>query len=471
MLKQEYPPTQVQPQSSATRDDGHWQPPHFDYAALDKVDAEAGSILIALANQEPLKTTAIDDDHDTVMVNNKPNDHNNSNNNNSHSSMSINNLLGGGGGGGGSSALTPQQQRHSNDNDASNKPSDPVTTSDPIMLLAAAAAAIDGRPGTNGTHAPSSNTAYTSTSERRLGDSGYGYYSQYYSSSYPKTKQQQYSYHGYYDDIRARRDRRMASPPDGYEQRRRESAPVNRHRPERGTNVFSYQYISMKQNPRIKRNAMHAYITYMIYTDMTHQDRMRTKLDGGHARKVNSEEYDAWATRKPSEGRIEASTLGASTYHRRGSGSVAPPPPPPTAHGGMVHAAPGEPPQPKSWYTSTGSGAQPPPPPPPTTATTTTTTPTAAAAAATTTTATSTATPSHYRLPPSPSTPHQPTSSRQSSPSQHNGNSNAIMMGRPLTAFLRDGPSDRPLPPPFSSTATATAATVSGAGNGRSSIL
>lgn len=55
MLKQEYPPTQVQPQSSATRDDGHWQPPHFDYAALDKVDAEAGSILIALANQEPLK--------------------------------------------------------------------------------------------------------------------------------------------------------------------------------------------------------------------------------------------------------------------------------------------------------------------------------------------------------------------------------------------------------------------------------
>ncbi|KAI8977216.1 hypothetical protein BDF20DRAFT_551950 [Mycotypha africana] len=31
---------------------------------------------------------------------------------------------------------------------------------------------------------------------------------------------------------------------------------------------FSYQYLSM-QNPRIKRNAMHAYITYMIYTDMT----------------------------------------------------------------------------------------------------------------------------------------------------------------------------------------------------------
>ncbi|KAI9018087.1 hypothetical protein CLU79DRAFT_301268 [Phycomyces nitens] len=26
-----------------------------------------------------------------------------------------------------------------------------------------------------------------------------------------------------------------------------------------------------KENPSIKRNAMHAYITYMIYTDMTHE--------------------------------------------------------------------------------------------------------------------------------------------------------------------------------------------------------
>ena len=51
MLKQEYPPTKVQPQPSATRDDGatrHNRP--LDY---DKIDAEAGSILIALANQEP----------------------------------------------------------------------------------------------------------------------------------------------------------------------------------------------------------------------------------------------------------------------------------------------------------------------------------------------------------------------------------------------------------------------------------
>lgn len=27
-----------------------------------------------------------------------------------------------------------------------------------------------------------------------------------------------------------------------------------------------------KENPRIKRNAMHAYITYMIYTNMSHEN-------------------------------------------------------------------------------------------------------------------------------------------------------------------------------------------------------
>lgn len=27
----------------------------------------------------------------------------------------------------------------------------------------------------------------------------------------------------------------------------------------------------MKQNPKIKRNAMHAYITYMIYADLSHK--------------------------------------------------------------------------------------------------------------------------------------------------------------------------------------------------------
>lgn len=36
------------------------------------------------------------------------------------------------------------------------------------------------------------------------------------------------------------------------------------------SNVFSHQYLSMKQNPKIKRNAMHAYITYMIYADSSH---------------------------------------------------------------------------------------------------------------------------------------------------------------------------------------------------------
>ncbi|GAB5593052.1 hypothetical protein Unana1_07952 [Umbelopsis nana] len=37
------------------------------------------------------------------------------------------------------------------------------------------------------------------------------------------------------------------------------------------SNIFSHQYLSMKQNPKIKRNAMHAYITYMIYADLSHK--------------------------------------------------------------------------------------------------------------------------------------------------------------------------------------------------------
>ncbi|CAO3637094.1 unnamed protein product [Cunninghamella blakesleeana] len=35
---------------------------------------------------------------------------------------------------------------------------------------------------------------------------------------------------------------------------------------------YALQYFSMKHNPKIKRNAMHAYITYMIYTDLAAND-------------------------------------------------------------------------------------------------------------------------------------------------------------------------------------------------------
>ncbi|KAI7863791.1 hypothetical protein BDF14DRAFT_1733361 [Spinellus fusiger] len=46
------------------------------------------------------------------------------------------------------------------------------------------------------------------------------------------------------------------------------AAAAEARNPRTDTNSFSWQYLSMKQNPKIKRNAMHAYITYMIYTDM-----------------------------------------------------------------------------------------------------------------------------------------------------------------------------------------------------------
>ncbi|CAO3695241.1 unnamed protein product [Rhizopus stolonifer] len=42
--------------------------------------------------------------------------------------------------------------------------------------------------------------------------------------------------------------------------------------------AFSWQYLSMKQNPRIKRNAMHAYITYMIYTDKANEQNTNEKI-------------------------------------------------------------------------------------------------------------------------------------------------------------------------------------------------
>ncbi|KAI8577988.1 hypothetical protein K450DRAFT_249387 [Umbelopsis ramanniana AG] len=55
------------------------------------------------------------------------------------------------------------------------------------------------------------------------------------------------------------------------------------------SNVFSHQYLSMKQNPKIKRNAMHAYITYMIYADSSHngnQTAVSTMKDGKSSNNV-----------------------------------------------------------------------------------------------------------------------------------------------------------------------------------------
>ncbi|KAI9266370.1 hypothetical protein EDC94DRAFT_36113 [Helicostylum pulchrum] len=44
---------------------------------------------------------------------------------------------------------------------------------------------------------------------------------------------------------------------------------------ESNNNSFSMQYHSMKQNPKVKQNALHTYITYMIYNDMTHGNTRR----------------------------------------------------------------------------------------------------------------------------------------------------------------------------------------------------
>ncbi|KAL4207944.1 hypothetical protein AB4K20DRAFT_1913829 [Rhizopus microsporus] len=52
--------------------------------------------------------------------------------------------------------------------------------------------------------------------------------------------------------------------------------------------TFSWQYLSMKQNPRIKRNAMHAYITYMIYTDMANEQRTKQNHKSNSTNSSNS---------------------------------------------------------------------------------------------------------------------------------------------------------------------------------------
>ncbi|KAI8148764.1 hypothetical protein BJV82DRAFT_574107 [Fennellomyces sp. T-0311] len=244
MLKQEYPPTKVQPQPSATRDDGATRLNRaLDY---DKIDAEAGSILIALANQEPQRlksedakrdnNRSTDGDGDVVMTSsNQKSGQNGSDmqsvvsggNQSSSSSMSISSLLGGG-----------------NDGQRAEQ--------DPIMMLAAAAAAIDGRSD------ESAGLYSVERPEKRSTGASYGYYSQHYTqpaerpngTQYHKAKSRGYYYEKDVDDTHSRTQRHHQPPPaslaTGRASRYHSSDPANQAgaRPE-GTNAFSYQYMSM----------------------------------------------------------------------------------------------------------------------------------------------------------------------------------------------------------------------------------
>ncbi|KAI8063523.1 hypothetical protein BC940DRAFT_307419 [Gongronella butleri] len=126
-------------------------------------------------------------------------------------------------------------------------------------------------------------------------------------------------------------------------------------------NKFSYQYHSMKQNPKIKRNAMHAYITYMIYSDLAANDKKRKPAF------VES--------RTP----LPASTNGMHALNAASTVQTAAPPPPTHAqmHAGSVpspskrlkdqHHAPAPPhvPRPPPNVASAPTNTQWIPPPPP----------------------------------------------------------------------------------------------------------
>ncbi|KAI8388698.1 uncharacterized protein BYT42DRAFT_543949 [Radiomyces spectabilis] len=201
-------------------------------------------------------------------------------------------------------------------------------------------------------------------------------------------------------------------------------------------NTFSWQYLSMKQNPKIKRNAMHAYITYMIYTDMA-QERSRVEAaiatNGttmhdyraepatimGYASETKENDPPPYGVRRSFEDETrkayasmdQSPSVAAAAIRTEPNHSMIETTPYSNHHGGLAMAHPGDGLHHRpgvtetSWYANTMSAAS-------------------------------------YRLPPSPNqrydgippTVGYPTSAPSSS----------SIMGRPLTAFLWDEPGSAP---------------------------
>ncbi|KAG1169465.1 hypothetical protein G6F70_008383 [Rhizopus microsporus] len=230
-MLQEYP-TQVQPRSSSTRDTQDQ-----DGDSSNKLDAEAGRILIDLANQDTSLRNSNDKSTSKGDVG---------------TSIKANHIL---------QRLQP----------------------DPIMLLAAAAAVIDDEGKYKGrsyerreiklqTRRHSMSTtkrkSLTTTTESYL---------------YRRTSERRY---------RNQRPSLTSQPSSDTWMPTRTITPEDEDEemPLKGESqhTFSWQYLSMKQNPRIKRNAMHAYITYMIYTDMANEQRTKQNHKSNSTNSSNS---------------------------------------------------------------------------------------------------------------------------------------------------------------------------------------
>ncbi|KAI9475975.1 MAG: hypothetical protein EXX96DRAFT_283988 [Benjaminiella poitrasii] len=364
-MLQEYP-TQIQPRSSSTR--GTQDSLHQESDSSNKVDAEASRILIDLANQgnDNLNTN---NDMITSIKKTKAKSTENQ------------------------SYLQQQQQQQQQ--------------SDPIMLLAAAAAVIDNE----------SNKYYKGRFyERRE--------IKLYSRQQGSQKRKSYTYginddshntneslfHRRHSEKRHRYQRSSISaqqPEDTWLPSREESKGGHK---EDSQHSFSWQFLSMKQNPRIKRNAMHAYITYMIYTDMAQEQQQR--------------QY------KKSDNNITYNSNSTIQHHFPSS---APPPPTTTITTSITNTTNTI--TTNDWFNnnshhrSAPTPAPLPPPPPPT---------------ATQPSSNTSLTMQSYRLPPSP---------RQK---RHESPPTESIIGRPLTDFLFQGKNSNrsvnnhilPLPPP-----------------------
>lgn len=263
MLQQEYP-TQIQPRSSSTRETQDVIELQQD--SSNKVDAEASRILIDLANQDTSSSSLEyfkGSSNNLMMIDNKFN--NNKRRASSKVSLPIKT----------DANIHLQQER---------------SQPDPIMLLAAAAAVIDDE----GKYKKRSyerreirlHGRQASATKRKSFTYGSNYNNDDNTSSntmlHRRHSERRHRYH--YNQSRPSVSMATDTWSSTIYQSNKEEEEVvvkdirgNESRQEQTENggstqhAFSWQYLSMKQNPRIKRNAMHAYITYMIYTDMAHE--------------------------------------------------------------------------------------------------------------------------------------------------------------------------------------------------------
>ncbi|KAL0094642.1 hypothetical protein F4703DRAFT_1819838 [Phycomyces blakesleeanus] len=322
LMHQEYPP-KVQPRSSAARDNGlildmasqpskNHKAPAIDYSLLDKVDAEAGCILIALANHDPTKapfSIPVADAAAALLQSAKStgdrtqpkgsavprnttdsiistSSSSSSSTSGSTNSMSISSLLSNDAPP--SPALTSQQEEPLeqktieplstdkvprslfHNTQSGDEPWNSHVQSDPIMLLVAAAEAVT-----------SNDKALAEKDRRRSGGKLYGDFFNLsrerdedgdHHVGQPKRKWHDHSMSDAQDinDSRQRLspEKRARQTNDAWQD---EFYEEKNPRSSDSSNSFSWQYQSMKHDPKIKRNAMHAYITYMIYTDMVNE--------------------------------------------------------------------------------------------------------------------------------------------------------------------------------------------------------